>query len=122
MSSNTNRRDFLKVASVGAAGFFVSGVPAADDKDQKLKMAVIGIGGRGSAGVGPALGQNLVAVAEVDQVKSGAKSLERIQKESPGTKIYSDFRKLFDAHKDLDAVWVGTPDHNHFPATIRALE
>ncbi|MGE3803857.1 MAG: Gfo/Idh/MocA family protein [Gemmataceae bacterium] len=121
MPRQTHRRDFLKTAAVASAGFFVSGTPAADEK-QKLKFAVIGVGGRGSAGVGPGLGENLVAVAEVDPGKHARNSIERIQKDSPGTKIYTDFRKLFDAHKDLDAVWVGTPDHTHFPASIRALE
>ncbi|HUW99716.1 MAG TPA: Gfo/Idh/MocA family oxidoreductase [Phycisphaerae bacterium] len=36
-------------------------------------------------------------------------------------KGYTDYRRLFDAHKDLNAVFVATPDHNHFPAAMRAV-
>jgi predicted dehydrogenase len=37
-------------------------------------------------------------------------------------KVFHDYRKMLDeCHKDLDAVLIATPDHNHAPAAIRAV-
>jgi len=35
--------------------------------------------------------------------------------------IYSDYRELLDQEKDLDAVYIMTPDHHHAPIAIRAM-
>ena len=38
-------------------------------------------------------------------------------------RVYSDFRKMFDKEeKNIDAVIVATPDHNHAIITMRALK
>ncbi len=122
MSARTSRRGFLKSSAVVAAGVF--GAPyviSAEAKREKVKMAVIGAGGQGGAGMGTARGENLVAVCDVD-LKRIAKSLDDAKKSNPDLKVFTDYRKLFDEVKGLEAVWVATPDHNHFPASIRALE
>ena len=123
MGRVTSRREFLKKSSVLAAG--VLGAPfvaTAANKGEKLRMAVIGAGGQGRAGMGAARGENLVAVCDVDLNGRAHKPVAEAKKQFHGVKLYSDYRKLFDKHKDLEAVWVATPDHNHFPAAIRALE
>lgn len=117
------RRKFLQAGA--AAGITIlthSGMATGYVANEKLKFALIGAGGQAGAGVGPGLRENLVAVAEVDTKDRGRKNLDRISKQSPSTKIYTDFRELFDKHPELDAVWIGAPDHTHFPAAIRALE
>jgi len=117
------RRDVLKAGLfAGVSVFTTPGIATTFRANEKLRFAAIGAGGRAGAGIGPALNENFVAVAEVDPQGRGQKNLQRIAKQSPDTKIYTDYRKLFDKHAKLDAVWVGTPDHNHFPASIRALE
>lgn len=117
----SSRRQFLRSSAfAGLTVLTAPNVVRGTEANSRLRMACIGAGGRAGAGIGPALGQELVAVAEVDQARA-AKSLERIKKQAPGAKIYTDYRKLFDKHQDLDAVWVGTPDHNHFGAAVRAL-
>jgi len=121
MSKQVTRRRFLQ--SSAWAGISVITLPNAVKgaaANEKLRFACIGVGGRAGAGVGPGLGQHLVAVAEVDTRRNG-KKLDSIKAKSPDTKVYTDYRQLFDKHQDLDAVWVGTPDHNHFPAAARAL-
>jgi predicted dehydrogenase len=89
--------------------------------NEKLDMACIGAGGQAGAGIGPGMSQNLIAIAEVDPDGKGKENIAKVLAKSPDTKIYTDYRKLFDAHPKLDAVWCGTPDHNHFGASIRAL-
>ena len=67
MSRNLSRREVLKTTVVAGAGFWLSG-QAADtsgaDKsaNEKLNIAVIGIGGRGSANLGGVASQNIVAL------------------------------------------------------------
>ena len=122
MARWTSRREFLRRSTLVAAG--VLGAPyvaRAGNAGERLKMAVVGAGGRGRAGMGAARDEQLVAVADVDAKRAG-KSLDQAKKQFPQLKVYSDYREMFDKHKGLDAVWVATPDHNHFPASIRALE
>ena len=122
MARARSRREFLKCSALAAAG--VLGAPyvaTAAGKGEKLKMAVVGAGGRGRAGLGAAMNENLAAIADVDHRRVG-RGLGNAKKKFPNLKVYTDYRKLFDAHEDLEAVWVGTPDHSHFPAAIRALE
>jgi predicted dehydrogenase len=75
-----------------------------------------------SAGFGPGLKEHLVAIAEPDPDGRGAGKIKQSKQAQPGVKVYTDYRELFDKHDDLDAVWIGCPDHNHYGATIRALE
>ena len=35
--------------------------------------------------------------------------------------LYSDFRKMLDEVKEIDAVTVSTPDHAHYPAAMHAI-
>ncbi len=122
-SSDVSRRGFVKAGLfAGITVMTAPGVAFSYARNEKLRMALIGAGGRAGAGVGPALGEQLVAVAEVDLEGKAKGNLDKIRKDSPDTKIYTDFRELFDKHGDLEAVWVGTPDHTHFPASIRAME
>ncbi len=121
MARRRSRREFLRTSALVTAG--VLGAPAvvrAQGKE-KLKLAVVGAGGQGGAGMGAARGEHLVAVADVDHKRAG-KNLDRAKKQFPELRVYTDYRELFDKHKGLDAVWVATPDHSHFPASIRALE
>jgi predicted dehydrogenase len=84
----------------------------------KLNIALIGSGGIAETAFGDCKGHNVVAIADVDDVR-GAPGF----KVFPDAKRYKDFRKLLDAHaKELDLVIVSTPDHTHFAATYAAME
>ena len=118
MSTRVNRRAFLKHSAAGAGLVILTGSAGirAYAANNKLNTALIGAAGRGGVHLGPAAGENLIALCDVDEGRM-AKALAR----APAAKTYTDYRKLFDAHKDLNAVFVATPDHNHFPAAMRAV-
>jgi len=121
MKTGFSRRQILKT---GAAGSFLICSPKTAfsyTANEKIRFALIGIGGMGSKGVDVALGEQIIAAADVD-MKYAAVSVGKIKDAVPDAKFYTDYRKLFDEQKQVDAVWVATPDHHHFPATVRALE
>lgn len=118
---NLSRRDVLKSTSLLGAACFVGGQPvlaAAKSPNEKLNIACIGVGGRGSANVGGVKGQNLVAFADVDDKRAGS-----TYDKFPKVKRFRDYRKMFDeVGKDLDAVVISTPDHMHFHPAYQAMQ
>src|SRR5258705_490404 len=102
MSKLTTRRNVLKSAVAAASASLL-------------------IGRMGAKGVDFASREQVVAFADVDTAHA-ASAIKKIKDKFPDVKVYTDYRKLFDEVKDLDACWVATPDHHHFPASVRALE
>ena len=89
---------------------------AAAKSGKKLRFAMIGCGGRAGAHYGWAGSEKIVAVCDPD--KNALK--RRVKGDIKG---YTDYRKLFEEMGDkIDAAVVATPDHNHFPAAMRALK
>ena len=87
-------------------------------RDQ-LNVAVVGAGGRGGDDLHELepTGVNIVALCDCDHRRAAA-SLHRY----PKAKVYSDWRKMFEAEKGIDAVLVATPDHNHAIVSIHAMK
>ena len=116
---NYSRRKFIKSASIGALGFQVvpSRVFGANDR---VALAGIGAGGKGSSDIAGAhaAGADVVGLCDVDKGR-----LNQAVKKYPGSKGFTDYRKLFDElGKSIDAVTVSTPDHMHFHAALRAVQ
>jgi len=112
------RRRFVSLSSTLSAGVFVA--PAflrSQSPNSKLNVALIGVGGKGIDNYNGLKNQNIVALCDVDATAL-AKGAER----SPSARQWRDYRKMFDEQKDFDVVAVSTPDHHHFPATLRALK
>ncbi len=127
MSKRFSRRTFLQrsaaAAGVAAMASVSKGplVLAGQSPRDKLRVAVIGAAGMGAYSVGCALGEQLVAVADVDE-KNIAKVMRESVKDLAKPKIFFDYRKMLDeCHNDLDVVLIATPDHHHAPAAIRAI-
>ncbi len=119
---NKTRRDFLKTTGAVAGGYWLG--TSIDDvsarsANEKLNIACIGVGGRGSANVGGVSSQNIVAMCDVDESKAG----KRFQEFNKAGK-FKDYRVMFDKlGKQIDAVVISTPDHTHFhPARQAMLE
>jgi predicted dehydrogenase len=118
MARGISRRHLLQ--SGGAAGtVLVVGASAVRTyaANEKLRSALIGVSGRGGDHFGTCASENLVALSDADKGR-----LEGAQKRVPQAKIYTDYRRLFDAHKDLEMVFVAAPDHHHFLASMLAIQ
>jgi len=118
MAHRVNRRDFLKGAAVGAGVLVLTGAfrTNAYAANAKLNVAMIGVGGRAENGCDSASKENLVAMCDADSGR-----MADFAKKQPQAKTYTDWRKIYDNHKDLNMVYVGTPDHTHFPASYSAV-
>jgi predicted dehydrogenase len=129
-----DRRKFLKTTT--AAGLFTfipaiarSGLAGRTSLDD-IQLGVIGTGRRavGLVRTLSRLGQvRIVAACDVAPFKLAAfsETCEQAYADSevvnPGVRIYANYRDLV-RHDGLDAVLVATPDHQHVPICIAALE
>jgi predicted dehydrogenase len=124
---NFNRRNFLKTASMlGAAAPFIlpSKVWGADTApSNRLTMAFIGMGKQGRYLLGNFLAQQtqVLAVCDVDTTRRNDVK-QKVDKHygNQDCAAYNDFREII-ARKDIDAVFIGTPDHWHAIPTLAAL-
>jgi hypothetical protein len=119
-------------AAATVAGAQCVGLPAVlaeRSPNSKLNIAGIGVSGRGGAHVVPSLAENLVAVCDVVEgsVNGCLRRVETFYKEQkqskPMPKVYYDYREMLDKmHGQIDAVFVGAPDHHHAPASMMAMK
>jgi hypothetical protein len=117
MKAPPSRRQFLQRSTLVGAGLLllpslrsVRGAPAND----RLNVAIVGVGGRGKWFVDtmPKM-SSVVAMCDVNEQRAGD-AFQRV----PQAKKYTDFRKMLDEVKEIEAVIIATPDHTH--ATIAA--
>ena len=131
MARRISRRDWLKRAA-GAAGAGLFAAPlvwSGEPANSKLGCVVIGCGGRGMPTHLPeAVKERLVALVDVDD-KQFAKCTKFIQQPKFKAlklgefKTYNDYRKMFDeCAKDIDAVFVATPNHHHALPAMLAMK
>ena len=124
MKRQMTRRSFLTRAAAGAAGgglVILRDSPSARAyvANEKLNVALIGVGGRGSWFVEtiPRIGENVVAMCDVNEQRA-ADSFAKL----PDVAKYRDFRKLLDEKdREIDAVVVATPDHTHAVISAAAI-
>jgi predicted dehydrogenase len=112
------RRDFIKHGVVGVASSpLTSKLKGANDK---IVAGLIGLGGRGSYELELCLRNKSIEVAAVADVFDPlvAKALRQTGGKAAG---YRDFRRILD-RKDIDVVFVSTPDHWHAIPTILACQ
>ncbi|MEY4565429.1 MAG: Inositol 2-dehydrogenase [Planctomycetota bacterium] len=118
-----SRRRFLAQSMGVAAGVAATSAMASTayaysrilGANDRLDIGAIGVGGRGAGDLDAVSSENIVAVCDVDTNTVGAAG-----NRFTGAKQFFDYRELLEQTK-LDAVVIGTPDHHHAPATVRAL-
>ena len=87
--------------------------------NEKLNIAMVGVGKGGVGGVLnlPRMArENIVAMCDIDEQYAGP-----IFEKYPKAKRWTDFRRMLDRQKDIDAVVVSTPDHSHAVIAITAM-
>jgi predicted dehydrogenase len=126
MSRSQNDRTFLTrrrfLGQAALAGTALVGAPAfvsCRAPSEKLNLVIIGCGGRGGANLRPMMGENIVALCDVDEP-----NLAKAAGRAPQARKFRDFRKLYDELKDseFDAVVVSSTEHTHAFATLPALQ
>ena len=115
MKPRTHRRDFLRQSTAAGVGLWVVGsrvVRGDESPNEKVNVAIIGVGGRGEAHV-EAIPQGRREHRRPLRRRRPAR-LGKAAEKHPEARSYNDFRKMLDErHKEIDAVVVSTPDHTH---------
>src|SRR5512142_733285 len=125
-----NRRDFLKTGSVATAMAMMGGVQIfAEDTNAspatttfagpKLKVAVIGLGAWGREILNTLA---IIPQAEVAAVCDNYEAaFKRALTAAPGAATSADYRTILD-NKDIKAIIVATPTHQHKEIVLAALK
>jgi predicted dehydrogenase len=141
----TNRRILMRTGAL-AAGFMivprhVLGGPGYVPPSERIHVGVVGVGGRGRQNVDELLKQKDVTISAIaDPAESWSLEkyyykgvagrlpvAERINKhhgvENNSFRVagYSDFRRMLDERKELDAILCATPDHLHALISVHAM-
>lgn len=128
---NVTRRHFLQTASLAALAAGMLPRSMASDKKaapagfknlvtdgRKLRVACVGIGGKGYSDTMACIDEDIVALCDVDFVNGHRSFIEL-----PLAARYRDYRQMLTEMGDrIDAVTVSTPDHMHFPVALMAIE
>jgi len=138
-----SRRDFITDGGKAALGAmivprFILGGKGFRAPSSKLNLAFVGIGGMGMSNMSEFLDENIVAVCDVDygyverqlegrmrppQGAAGpsAQAL-RLKDAYTKAKKYTDYRKMLEKEKGIDAVVIATPDHTHAVVAVAAMK
>ncbi len=146
--TNWTRRQVIRSGATGAAGLALTGVvrsalaakkpgekPGADPvqsgdvvrgANERIRVAVAGINGRGASHVGAFAGMKDVEIVYVvdPDMRTWGERIEQAQKESGGRSNptgVQDIRKVLD-DTSIDAISIATPNHWHSLMTIWACQ
>lgn len=111
------RRAFMKAAAATGGVLAAPAIVRGRNLNERLKIAVIGAGGRGGANLSAVKGEHVVALCDVNR-----KTLEQHKTRFPEARYAEDFRDLYGHDDEFDAVVVSTCEHTHAFATLPALQ
>lgn len=119
--NESDRRAFIRTSALAAGALGLPRVSSArpgPSPNGKVAVAVAGVGGQGAYAVEQAASEHLVAMCDVDDQRAC-----KAYAAHPDVPRFRDFRVMLDKmHKQIDAVTISTPDHNHFPIAMAAME
>lgn len=127
-----SRKDFLKASLIGGGAALVAGqtrlygqvAGAAGSANGDIRVAVVGINAQGASHMRDYLnklpGSRLVAICDVDS-EVLAKRAAECEKGGVKVETYVDYRKMLE-NKNIDAVVLGSPNHQHSLQTIWGLQ
>ena len=117
-SGRPSRRQFGRALAGSAVGIMAApAIVRGRNLNEKLNIAMIGVGGRGGSNLGDVGSENIVALCDVYEP-----AIDRAARRHPQARRVRDFRKLFDNAREFDAVVVSTTEHTHAFATLPALQ
>ena len=123
------RRDFIGTTLIGASGLTLgaSGMLSSSCKgaNDKVVLAIIGSGSRGRGTIIDTCKVNenveIKTVCDVNDIKAQM-TIEAIERElGYKTSHVKNMKEVLD-DKDIDAVWISTPEHWHALATVWACQ
>ncbi|MCU0472977.1 MAG: Gfo/Idh/MocA family oxidoreductase [Bacteroidales bacterium] len=125
----STRRNFIKTASVIAAGSLIpfdsiSCARGAVLPTDRIRVALIGGHSMGWKDLASFLKNpevDCIALCDVDRNILNMRTDEIVKMGRPQPKLYVDYRKMLE-NKDIDVVIIGTPDHWHCLMLCDALE
>ena len=134
-----SRREFLERGSLLSAvaasgvGLHLSGARAADDAakavrrgpNDRLRVAVVGVNGRGMSHVNGFAGKNncdVTVICDCDEgvIGKAMAAVTKAQPNGPDPTFVQDIRKVVE-DKDIDVVSIATPNHWHALAAVWAM-
>ncbi|HET8546586.1 MAG TPA: Gfo/Idh/MocA family oxidoreductase [Bryobacteraceae bacterium] len=114
-----SRRDLLSSTFVAAPAVLHAQMPS-----DTLRIAVVGVGNRGSFHLRQLVrvpGATVVAVCDIIPERAAA-AAQAVAAAGGSARTWSDFRRMLDEQKDIDAVVLATPDWTHKDFDIAILE
>ncbi len=129
------RRDFIKKVAAGSAGLAIGGsalgfsarsyrgIQGANDR---IRVAIIGVNGRGN-GMARTFartpGAEVAVICDVDEraIPKTIKTVTSLDPTPPTPRSEKDCRKVCE-DKAIDAIYIATPDHWHAPLTIMGCQ
>ncbi len=121
MNAKTNRRQFLKTTAAAGIGYWIAERRIRAEgrsPNEKLNIAAIGCGGKGRTDIEHCSSENIVALCDVDDSQTGKQA-----QKYPRAKRYRDFRRMLEEMaREIDAVTISTPDHQHAVAAMMAMK
>src|ERR1043165_6540814 len=117
MKNYLTRRSFMKRSAL-AAGVFATApfnILHAANAGEKVRCVQIGCGGRGTTAHLPAIvNENITAIVDVDENRhlSVKKWMQGKGLEAEKLQVFTDYRRMFEKiGKEIDAVFIATPNH-----------
>ena len=121
-SKGLSRREFIGRTALTTAAFtiiprHVLGGPGYKAPSDTLNIACVGVHGKGESDIAAVSIENIVALCDVDD----SQGIET-RKMHPKARQYRDFRIMLEKEKNIDAVTVSIPDHNHAVVALAAMQ
>jgi predicted dehydrogenase len=124
-ASPISRRTFLaSAAALAGGGPALLGSPACaatvqSRPGESIRLGVVGVGGRGRDNLDAVRGAGVDIVALCDcDLRQATDAFGAF----PDARHYTDWRKMLEREKDLEAVLVSTPDHSHAVVAVAAMK
>lgn len=115
-----SRRTWLKRAALAAAPGIFRGQAPSDE----LRVAFVGVGNRGAYLLENMLkvaGVRIVAVCDLDEGRA-RRAAQAVAAAGGSARVWTDFRRMLDEQKEIDAVVQAVPDWAHKDVNLAILE